>query len=57
MLIVSRKKDQAINIGQDIKVIVLEIRDSQARLGIKAPDARKILREEILDTDNDKYPL
>ena len=45
------------NIGRDIKVIILEIRGSQVRLGIKAPDGMKILREEVLDTDNNKYPL
>jgi len=57
MLIVSRKQYQTINIGRDIKVIILEIRGSQLRLGIKVPDGMKILREEVLDTDNNKYPL
>jgi carbon storage regulator len=49
MLILSRKADESINIGDDIKVTVLEIRGSQVRLGISAPKHIQVDREEITE--------
>lgn len=51
MLVLTRKKGQAIKIGDDVIVRVTEIRGSGARaivkLGIEAPQGTKILREEV----------
>jgi carbon storage regulator len=49
MLILQRKKDEAIRIGQDIRIVVLHSEGGRTRLGIEAPDHVTILREEILD--------
>ena len=49
MLILSRKEDQTINIGDDIKITVLEIRGSQVRIGISAPKHIQVDREEITE--------
>ena len=46
MLILTRKVDQSIVIGDHIKVTVIEIRGRQVRLGIEAPPGLLILREE-----------
>jgi carbon storage regulator len=46
MLILTRKVDQAIVIGDHIKVTVIEIRGRQIRLGIEAPPGLLISREE-----------
>ena len=48
MLILTRKSNEAIKIGEDIQVTVLEVRGNQVRLGIEAPDDVLILREELL---------
>lgn len=48
MLILSRKKDESIIIGDDIKITILDISSSQIRLGIDAPKELSILREELV---------
>lgn len=47
MLVLTRKPNQAINIGDDIVVTVLEVRGDQVRLGIEAPKHVPVQREEI----------
>jgi carbon storage regulator len=46
MLILTRKVDEVLVIGDHIKVTVIEIRGKQIRLGIEAPPGLLILREE-----------
>lgn len=48
MLILSRKKDESVIIGDKIKITVLDISSNQIRLGIEAPTELNILREELL---------
>ena len=48
MLILTRRSNEAIKIGKDIQVTVLEVKGNQVRLGIEAPDEVVILREELL---------
>jgi carbon storage regulator len=47
MLVLSRKTDESMFIGDDIKITVLDIRGGQVRLGITAPDSIKVHREEV----------
>ncbi len=47
MLILTRKSGEGINIGDDIKITVLEIKGRQVRVGIEAPPELMIHREEI----------
>jgi carbon storage regulator len=47
MLVITRKENEILLIGGDIKVIVLEVRGKQVRFGIEAPTAFSIVREEI----------
>jgi carbon storage regulator len=49
MLVLARKLDEAIIIGDDIRVTVVELRGRQVRLGIEAPDTVVVLREELFD--------
>lgn len=49
MLILSRKKDEKLMIGQDVEVIILEIRGDQVKLGIKAPNDVKVYRMEVFE--------
>ena len=48
MLVLSRKLNQEIRIGEDIVVRVIAIKGNQVRLGIVAPAEVPVLREEIL---------
>jgi carbon storage regulator len=47
MLILSRRLGESVTIGDDIIVTVVGISGSQIRLGISAPKAIRVLREEI----------
>ena len=47
MLHLTRVPGQSINIGDDIVVTVLGVKDSQVRLGISAPNDVAVFREEI----------
>ena len=47
MLILSRKLDERIIIGDDIEVAVLEIKGDHVKLGIHAPRSVKVYRHEV----------
>jgi carbon storage regulator len=47
MLVLSRKIDQSLNFGDDIVVTVLGIEGDRVKLGIEAPRAVTILRQEV----------
>jgi carbon storage regulator len=51
MLILTRRLDETILIGDDIEVTVVAIESNQARVGIQAPKDVKILRDELLDDE------
>ena len=47
MLILTRKLNEAIQIGDNIRLKVLHVSDGQVKLGIEAPNDVRIYREEI----------
>ncbi|MGE5543438.1 MAG: carbon storage regulator CsrA [Bacillota bacterium] len=47
MLILTRKPDEAILIGEDIRITIVEIQGDKVKLGIEAPRELSVLREEI----------
>ncbi len=47
MLVVTRRIDESIQIGDDITVTILEINGNQARIGISAPSDVAVNREEV----------
>jgi carbon storage regulator len=49
MLVLTRKVNQVIVIGETIEVVVLEVRGEQVRLGIRAPQDVKVHRQEIFE--------
>ena len=49
MLVLSRKAEESMFIGDDIKITVLDIRGGQVRIGITAPQDVKIHREEVYE--------
>lgn len=50
MLVLSRKKDEKISIGDSITITVVEIRGRKVRLGIEAPADVPVHRQEVYDT-------
>ena len=51
MLVLSRKLNESIIIGDRIKITVVGLRGNQVRLGIEAPGDVTIMRQELLDAD------
>ena len=49
MLILSRKKDQKIMIGDSIELWVVDIRGDTVKIGIKAPREVKVFRQEVAE--------
>lgn len=47
MLALSRKKEEAIVINNDIEVTVIEIKGDQVKLGISAPKSVPVYRKEV----------
>jgi carbon storage regulator len=47
MLILSRKVDERIVIGDEIEISVIDIRGDQVKIGIEAPRSIKVYRKEV----------
>lgn len=47
MLVLTRRRGEAIVVGDDVKIVVLEVNGDQVRLGVEAPRAVTVHREEV----------
>jgi carbon storage regulator len=47
MLILTRRSGEALNIGGDVEITVLEVSGDHVRLGIQAPRQVQVLRKEL----------
>ncbi|MDR3690540.1 MAG: carbon storage regulator CsrA [Fimbriimonas sp.] len=56
MLVLTRKVGQSIVIGDEIEVVVLEVRGEQVRVGIRAPKTVSVHRKEIYEQIHDDPP-
>jgi len=49
MLVLSRQRDERIVIGDNVEVVVVDIRGDKVRLGIVAPNTVSVHRKEIYE--------
>jgi carbon storage regulator len=56
MLVLTRKVGQSIVIGDEIEVVVLEVRGEQVRVGIRAPKTVSVHRKEVYDQIQGEHP-
>jgi len=56
MLVLTRRIGETITIGDDIRITVLEIRSGQVKVGLEAPRDRRIVREELLSSEEAAAP-
>ena len=54
MLVLTRKKDESIIIGDDIEIVISEISEDKVKLAIKAPKSVKIFRKELIKAVEDE---
>ena len=47
MLILSRKVDEKIKIGQDITLTIIEVKGDQVKVGVEAPKNIRVFRQEV----------
>ncbi len=47
MLVLSRKVNQAIVIGDDVRIVVVAIDNDQVKLGVEAPRSVSVHRAEV----------
>ena len=47
MLVLTRRLNQSIKIGDDIEITVVEVRGDQVRLGVNAPRDVSVHRKEV----------
>ncbi|MCI5830250.1 MAG: carbon storage regulator CsrA [Treponema sp.] len=55
MLILSRKIDQKICIGNDIVLTIIDVKGDQVKIGVEAPNSVKVYRQEVfsaIQTEN-----
>jgi carbon storage regulator len=49
MLVLSRRKDETIMIGDDIELTIVDVRGDTVRVGIKAPRTVAVHRKEVYE--------
>jgi carbon storage regulator len=54
VLVLTRKVGEGIAIGDDIKIVVMQIKGKQVRLGIKASPSTVVHREEVYQRIQDE---
>jgi len=47
MLVLTRKIGESINIGDNIKISIMDIKGNSVRIGVEAPRSTSVYREEI----------
>ena len=49
MLVITRRKDESLLIGDDIEIKIVKVEDGSVRLAISAPRDITILRKEVFE--------
>ena len=49
MLVLTRSKDESIMVGEDVEVIIVDVRGNKVRLGITAPRCIPVHRKEVYE--------
>jgi carbon storage regulator len=49
MLVLGRQKDESIMIGDNVEVIIIDVRGDKVRLGITAPKDIPVHRKEVYE--------
>ncbi|MBC9784463.1 carbon storage regulator CsrA [Heliobacterium chlorum] len=50
MLVLTRKNGESLLIGEEIEIVVLDVRGDQVKIGITAPKSVRVMRKEVLES-------
>ena len=53
MLVLSRKQNERIRVGDSVVVTVVRVSGDKVRIGIEAPASMRVLRDELNDAGNE----
>ena len=56
MLVLTRKANETILIGDDVEIYVVAVQGDRVKLGVRAPQSHKVLRGELTRRDNPAQP-
>jgi len=54
LLVLTRKSNESILIGDDIEIVIVEVSEDKVKIGINAPRSTKIFRKELLKQVEDE---
>ena len=57
MLVLSRKEQERVKLGDEITVTIVRVSGDKVRLGIEAPKDIRVLRDELAPHDEEPQPL
>ena len=57
MLVLSRRKDESIMIGEEVEIKIIDVRGNKIRLGITAPKSVSVHRKEVYQAIHSKKNL
>lgn len=49
MLILTRRSGEGVRIGEDVRIVILEIKGNQVKIGIEAPEDTQVHRDEVYE--------
>jgi carbon storage regulator len=53
MLVLSRKQNERIRVGESVVLTVVRVGGDKVRLGIEAPPSMRVLRDELEDDEEE----
>ena len=56
MLVLTRKTNQSIMIGDDIEITILSVSGDKVRIGIEAPRDISVFRQEVYESKDESKP-
>ena len=56
MLVLTRKQSETIHIGDDVVIKIIQTGRGSIKIGIEAPTSIRILRGEVVESDQDAEP-
>lgn len=57
MLVLTRSKNESIMIGEEVEIVIVEVRGNNVRLGISAPKYVPVHRREVYEAIRKKEAL